>query len=146
MGVCVPVAGSRRNDPTGTLGSGDTVGEDGAALGGALAVARSRRSDGNGSGVPGGAMSAGGADERAADVGMGDPLEEAPSGVEPGAADALSGDGDGAGTIVTARVSSVGLPAGRTALPRIWSPSQAEKTDAWSVVRDRALRSPTCQT
>jgi hypothetical protein len=144
MGVCVPVAGSRRNDPTGTLGSGDAVAEDGAALGGELAVARSRRSDGNGSGVPGGAMRVGDADEPsgdadepsgdgdepAGDVGIGDSVAEAPSAVEPGAGDELSGDGDGAGRIVTARVSSLGLPAGRTALPRIWSPSQAEKTDA----------------
>jgi hypothetical protein len=136
-GVCVPVAGSRRNDPTGTLGSGDAVAEDGAALGGALAVARSRRSDGNGSGVPGGAMRVGDGDEPAGDVGkpagdadIGDSVAEAPSAVEPGAGDALSGDRDGTGTIVTARLSSVGLPAGRTALPRIWSPSQAEKTDA----------------
>jgi hypothetical protein len=130
MRVCVPVAGSMRNDPTGTLGSGDAVAEDGVALDGALAVARSRRSDGNGSGVPGGTMSVGGADERTGDVSIGVPVEEAPSAVGPGAGDALSGDGDGTGTIVTARVSSVGLPAGRTALPRTWSPSQAEKTDA----------------
>jgi hypothetical protein len=66
----------------------------------------------------------------AGDADIGDSVAEAPSAVEPGAGDALSGDGDGAGTIVTARVSSVGLPAGMTALPRIWSPSQAEKTDA----------------
>jgi hypothetical protein len=75
-------------------------------------------------------MSVGGADERTGDVSIGVPVEEAPSAVGPGAGDALSGDGDGTGTIVTARVSSVGLPAGRTALPRTWSPSQAEKTDA----------------
>jgi hypothetical protein len=73
---------------------------------------------------------AGDADKPAGDVGIGDSVAEAPSAVEPGAGDALSGDRDGTGTIVTARLSSVGLPAGRTALPRIWSPSQAEKTDA----------------
>jgi hypothetical protein len=77
-------------------------------------------------------------------------------GVPPGAngvGDPLAGNGTpgeatagvGAGSIVMARASSAGLAAGRTLLPRIWSPSQAAKTDAWSLVSGRASASPTCQ-
>ena len=130
MGVCVPTAGSSRNDPTGTLGSGDAVADDGVALGEALAIGRSREPDGDGAGVAGDGMSVAVADESGSIVAPADAVARAPSVEGPASGDALSGEGDGAARIVTARVSSAGLSAGRTVLPRIWSPSQEEKTEA----------------
>jgi hypothetical protein len=157
------VAGSSRNDATGTAGGADATTGDGVppavapgdgssvAPGDASGVGRGetleagrpvgsgRRRDAEGRGFEG--LAEAGDGEIAGD---GEPAADG-SGVG-GAGVADSGAGDSGATIRTAGASDVVLPAGSTALPRIWSRSQAEKTDAWSVVSWRAFASPTRHT
>jgi hypothetical protein len=94
------------------------------------------------------AEAAGEACPGAAEAGAGAPADGETGTCESGDEDAnaeASGVGDAGGAIVTGEPCEGGLPAGSTTLPRIWSPVQAENTDAWSVVSGRAVRSPTCQ-
>ncbi len=152
------MAGSSRNETTGTAGGAEEAAADdvgprlsagvspGVASGdgrGVTAdfgcpVGSGWRRDAEGPGRLGFADAAAGRDADGELAGDGS------ANGEPGIGD--SGAGDSGAAIVTAGASDVGLPAGSTELPRIWSTSQAEKTDAWSVVSWRAFASPTRQT
>jgi hypothetical protein len=156
--LATPVAGSSTNEATDTAGEAEAVADDvgpelstGVSPGVVSGDGRGGMADFEcpvGSGWSRDAEGPGRLDSADAAAGTADGDGElacdGSADGEPGIGD--SGAGDSGAAIVTAGASDVGLPAGSTELPRIWSRFQAEKTDAWSVVSWRAFGSPTRQT